>query len=213
MTELPNVSLVTDIDTINIVPEFFWLDFESNGLHKDGKVWPLEIGFGLTDAAGNLGRTFQRVVLHQDISTSQIHDEHTSPFVRNMHNESGLWNALAVAEAEPIQTRYYPEVIEDHILHILSVHNVQHETLVLAGSTINFDRQILIEFFPKLNRFLNYRDINISSIKELCKRLNPRVYAHRPQGDANMKLHRPVADIKDSIREYLFYKENFLHEG
>ena len=74
----------------------------------------------------------------------------------------------------------------------------------LAGNSIGTDRGFLARDMPELNAYLHYRMIDVSSIKELCKRWYPRIYFGQPEKGMS---HRALADIKESIRELQFYRE------
>lgn len=74
----------------------------------------------------------------------------------------------------------------------------------LAGNSIYMDRMFLRLYMERLDRHLHYRNVDVSSIKELCKRWNPKIFANVP----NKKLvHRGLDDIKESIEEAKYYKK------
>lgn len=77
----------------------------------------------------------------------------------------------------------------------------------LAGNTIYMDRMFLRKYFPKVDSYLHYRIIDVSSIKELCGRWNRKVYNAAPSKSLK---HRALDDIKESIQELQFYKEKFF---
>jgi oligoribonuclease len=116
--------------------------------------------------------------------------------VREMHDRSGLTedvrkSAVTVPEAEDMimeyVTRYVPEP----------------RSAPLCGNSIATDRGFLARDMPRFDNHLHYRMIDVSSIKELCRRWYPRVYFGQP---AKGLAHRALADVRESIRELEYYR-------
>lgn len=117
-------------------------------------------------------------------------------FVRDMHTKSGLItefdDGLELAQAEQLILEYIKKFVPDA------------KTAPLAGNTIGTDRMFLNRYMPELDNHLHYRNIDVSSIKELSRRWYPRVYFQMPKKDGN---HRALADILESIVELKYYRE------
>ena len=129
------------------------------------------------------------------IKPDQTALDNMGDFVKNMHAESGLLdeipNGKALAEAEY-------EVLE-YILRFVPEHN----TAPLAGNTIGTDRAFLAKYMPRVDAHLHYRNVDVSSIKELSRRWYPRAYFQSPAKNGG---HRALADILESIRELDYYR-------
>ncbi|GGL88926.1 oligoribonuclease [Micromonospora yangpuensis] len=120
--------------------------------------------------------------------------------VRTMHAKSGLTeevrrSTVSLAEAE--------EMVLDYV----SRHVKDPRTAPLCGNSIATDRGFITRDMPRLDAHLHYRMIDVSSIKELCRRWYPRVYFGQPQKGL---AHRALADIRESIRELEYYRRTIF---
>jgi oligoribonuclease len=122
--------------------------------------------------------------------------DHMPDLVRDMHTASGLLNELAggitLAEAQ------------DQLLAYVRSYVPEPRKAPLCGNSIATDRAFLARDLPRLDDFLHYRMIDVSSIKELARRWYPRVYFASP---AKVGGHRALADIKESITELRYYRQ------
>lgn len=97
---------------------------------------------------------------------------------------------------------------EESVMNFLTVNGVQALHSPLAGNSIYYDRMFLRRYMPRVDQHLNYRLIDVSSVKELCKRWDSSLFAKLPRKEST---HRGTNDIKESIEEARFYKK-FLFE-
>jgi oligoribonuclease len=116
--------------------------------------------------------------------------------VREMHDKSGLTeevrrSIVTVAQAEDMIMEYVTRYVPDP------------RSAPLCGNSIATDRGFLARDMPRLDNHLHYRMIDVSSIKELCRRWYPRVYFGQPTKGL---AHRALADIRESIRELEYYR-------
>ena len=167
-----------------------WIDCEMTGL--DLEVDELvEIAVIITDYDLNPVDGGLSIVIKPDASAL----ENMGEFVRAMHTESGLIeeipNGVSVAEAEY-------EVLEYILKHV-----PEEQKAPLAGNSIGTDRSFLAKYMPRLDGHLHYRNVDVSSIKELAKRWYPRAYFNAPAKNGG---HRALADILESIRELHYYR-------
>ncbi|PPL18357.1 MULTISPECIES: oligoribonuclease [Microterricola] len=174
----------------NASDRLVWIDCEMTGL--DLEVDELvEIAVVITDYdLKAVDEGFSIVIKPDDSAMESMND-----FVRNMHTTSGLIEEIpqgvSVAEAEY-------QVLEYVLKHVPT-----EQKAPLAGNTIGTDRAFLAKFMPRLDGHLHYRNVDVSSIKELSRRWFPRVYFNAPKKDGG---HRALADILESIRELEYYR-------
>ncbi|KJX75692.1 oligoribonuclease [Mycobacterium lepromatosis] len=171
--------------------ELVWIDCEMTGLDL-GSDQLIEIAALVTDADLNILGDGVDVVIHTDSTAlSSMID-----VVAEMHLRSGL---LSEVESSIIDLATAETIVLDYINN----HVKQPKTAPLAGNSIATDRSFIARDMPTLDSFLHYRMIDVSSIKELCRRWYPRIYFGQP---AKGLTHRALADIHESIRELIFYR-------
>ena len=122
--------------------------------------------------------------------------------VRKMHTDSGLLPAI---EASTISLADAGA----ETLAFLKEHIPERRTVPLCGNSIGTDRRFLAIYMRELDDYLHYRSIDVSSIKELCRRWYPAVYKKRP---GKAEHHRALDDIRESIEELRFYRNNLFVE-
>ena len=152
----------------------------------------IEIAALVTDSDLNILGDGVDIVIHaDDDALADMPD-----VVKEMHARSGLTeevraSTVTLAEAERMVLDY----IREHV--------PVAGTVPLAGNSIATDRGFIARDMPDLDTHLHYRMIDVSSIKELCRRWYPRIYFGQPEKGLS---HRALADIKESIRELQYYR-------
>ncbi|MDG4802552.1 oligoribonuclease [Micromonospora sp. WMMD980] len=172
-----------------------WIDCEMTGLdlRRDALI---EVAALVTDPDLNVLGEGVDVVIHADDAALDGMPE----IVRTMHAKSGLTeevrrSTVTLAEAE------------DMVLDYVTSHVKDPRTAPLCGNSIATDRGFLARDMTRLDAHLHYRMIDVSSIKELCRRWYPRVYFGQPQKGL---AHRALADIRESIRELEYYRRTLF---
>ena len=129
---------------------------------------------------------------------------HMDDFVRKMHTKSGL---LPLIEASDITVG----AAQERVLEYVRSYVPQPNSAPLCGNSIGVDRRFLDQYMRELDEYLHYRSIDVSSLKELCRRWYPDVYRRRP---GKAEQHRALDDIRESVEELRFYREKlFIPQG
>ena len=168
-----------------------WVDCEMTGLDL-GKDRLIEVAALVTDPDLNLLGDGVDVVIHAD----EVALGSMIQVVREMHDKSGLTDAARLATVTVAEA-------EDMIMSYVTTYVKEPRTAPLCGNSIATDRGFLARDMPRLDTHLHYRMIDVSSIKELCRRWFPRSYFGQPQKGL---AHRALADIRESIRELEYYR-------
>jgi len=168
-----------------------WADCEMTGLSLVDDAL-IEVAALVTDADLNvLGEGVDVIIKPSDHALAQMGD-----FVRTMHASSGLLEqlegGLTMAEAEERVLAYVREFVPEP------------RKAPLAGNTIGTDRTFLARDMPTFESHVHYRNIDVSSIKELARRWFPRAYYSSPAKSGN---HRALADVQESIEELRYYRD------
>jgi oligoribonuclease len=174
-----------------VTDRLVWIDCEMTGLDL-GKDALIEIAALVTDSELNVLGPGVDLVIHTDDATL----DGMPDVVREMHARSGLTeevraSTLTLAEAERQVLDYVKQWVPDI------------RTAPLCGNSIATDRGFIARDMHELDNHLHYRMIDVSSIKELCRRWYPRIYYAQP--DKGL-AHRALADIQESIRELKYYR-------
>ena len=179
---------------IEISENLVWIDCEMTGLNPENDCL-VEIAVVITNSELEvLDPGLEIVIKPRPDSWDSM-----SEFVRNMHTESGLLqdieNGIDLPEAEQIVLNYIKQFVPTA------------KEAPLAGNSIGTDRMFLNRYMPELDQHLHYRNIDVSSIKELTRRWYPRVYFQLPKKDGG---HRALADILESIQELRYYRNTVM---
>ena len=171
--------------------QLVWIDCEMTGLDlRSDRL--IEIAALVTDAELNVLGEGIDVVIHTDDEALDGMVE----VVARMHSRSGLTEEV---RASTVDVAAAQEMVLDYIRSQVP----SPKTAPLCGNSIATDRGFLARDMPELDEFLHYRMIDVSSIKELCRRWYPRIYYGQP--DKGL-AHRALADIQESIRELRYYR-------
>ncbi len=171
------------------------MDLEMTGLEPDKHVI-VEIATLITDDQLQIIAEGPDLVIH----ASEAELAHMGEFVTAMHTKSGLLpeivaSTLTLSEAQ------------SQTLAFIKEHVTEARTIPLCGNSIGTDRRFLQEYMPELEAYLHYRNVDVSTIKELAKRWFPEVVA---QAEDKETTHRALDDIKASIAELAFYRQHLF---
>jgi oligoribonuclease len=176
---------------IAVRDELVWIDCEMTGLDL-GSDRLIEIAALVTDGDLNVLGDGVDVVIHADDDALNGMID----VVTEMHTRSGLIEEVRTSTIDVAQA-------EEMVLDYIRAHVPQAKTAPLAGNSIATDRGFIARDMPALDDFLHYRMIDVSSVKELCRRWYPRIYFGQPEKGL---AHRALADIQESIRELRYYR-------
>lgn len=197
---------------------YAFADIETTGLAANADV-PLELGIILTDVHGCEVASASWTIWESNpvFQNGVIRGRHNK-FVNKMHTENGLWNDIAKTGVSRI-------AVDAAACRFLEDWGVKPQSrgegddfdgLGMAGnSTGSLDRPFTLVHFPQLNQYLGYRNIDMSTVKELCKRNNPKLWEQlKPivgvKADAT---HRVLDDCRACIKEFQIYCDEFLIVG
>lgn len=168
-----------------------WIDCEMTGLDFKNDLL-VEIACVITNA--QLEQVTESLNIVIQAPTERL--EAMDPFVVNMHTESGL--------LPEIPNGVTLEAAEEMLFDYITSHIPEPSKAPLAGSSVHVDRIFLQRDMPRIDSYLHYRIIDVSSIKELARRWYPKAYYSSPLKTGN---HRALGDILDSINELKYYRE------
>jgi len=173
-----------------------WLDCEMTGLDPEVERI-IEIAVVVTSPDLQVRIEGPVFAIHQ--SDEQL--DKMDAWNKGTHGRSGLIDkvkASTVTEAEA----------EEAIIKFLAAY-VPKSVAPMCGNTIGQDRRFLVKYMPKLEAFFHYRNLDVSTLKELAKRWRPEVY----NSFKKQQAHTALADVYESIDELAHYREHFLRLG
>lgn len=171
------------------------MDLEMTGLDPAIDVI-VEIATIVTDDNLKIIAEGPDLVIHQSAEVLAAMD----PFVVEMHTKSGLLVAIAASTITL-------EEAGQQTLDFIKLHVTDPRSVPLCGNSIGTDRRFLAKYLPDIENYLHYRSVDVSSIKELAKRWYPKIGLDRTSKSG---LHRALDDVKESVRELSFYRDNLF---
>jgi len=171
-----------------------WIDLEMTGLDTQNDLI-IEIATIVTDAELNILAEGPMIAIHQSDSVMAAMDEWNT----KQHGHSGLTERVK-------QSQYNEKLAEQETLEFLR-ELVPANASPMCGNSICQDRRFLARCMPELEAFFHYRNLDVSSIKELVKRWKPAISS----GLTKQSSHLAMDDVKDSINELIYYRTHFIN--
>ena len=184
---------MTDTTLARADDNLIWIDLEMTGLFPDTDRI-IEVAVVVTDA--NLGNRVEGPVfaIHQSDATLDAMDA----WNKGTHGKSGLIDRVKASTVDEAQA-------EEQLIEFLKQY-VPKGKSPMCGNSICQDRRFLARHMPTLEKFFHYRNLDVSTLKELARRWAPGLIP----GFSKRGEHMALADIQESIRELAYYREHFL---
>ena len=170
-----------------------WIDLEMTGLNPDTD-YIIEIATIVTDSDLNVLAEGPSLAIHQPDSVLEQMDE----WCTNQHGKSGLTQRV---KDSTISERDAEQQTIEFVLEY-----VERGASPICGNSIGQDRRFLFRHMPELEEFFHYRNLDVSSVKELARRWRPEVL----DGVVKQGSHLAMDDIRDSINELKHYRDTFF---
>jgi oligoribonuclease len=174
------------------------MDLEMTGLDP-ARHTIVEIATLVTDDSLTVVAEGPDLVIHADAADLAAMDD----FVRAMHTRSGL---LAAMEASTLTLAEAGR----QTLEFIKTHVPDERTVPLCGNSIGTDRRFLAAQLPEIENWLHYRSVDVSTVKELCRRWYPEVVKKAPEKGTT---HRALEDIRESLAELAYYRTTIFVAG
>ncbi|MBP7580963.1 MAG: oligoribonuclease [Vogesella sp.] len=170
-----------------------WLDMEMTGLNPDGDRI-IEVAMIITDGQLNVVAESPVIAVHQPDCVLDAMDD----WNKNTHGKSGL---VARVKASTVSEAQAEQLLLDFLQQYVPAGKSP-----MCGNTICQDRRFMARWMPQLEAYFHYRNLDVSTLKELCKRWRPEI----AKGVVKKGKHEALADILESIEELRYYREHFL---
>ena len=171
-----------------------WIDMEMTGLAPDTDGI-IEVAIVITDSSLNTVAEAPVLVVHQP---DEVLDGMDS-WNKSTHKKSGLIDKVKASA-------FSAEQVEAQMIEFLKLH-VPSSTSPMCGNSICQDRRFMARWMPRLEAYFHYRNLDVSTLKELAKRWKPQIMS----GMKKHGKHEALADIYESIEELKYYREHFLN--
>jgi oligoribonuclease len=171
-----------------------WLDMEMTGLKPETDVI-IEIAMVVTDAQLNVVAEAPVLVVHQPDSVLDAMDS----WNKSTHRKSGLIDKVKASTLSEV-------FVERRMIEFLREY-VPASTSPMCGNSICQDRRFMAKWMPQLEAYFHYRNLDVSTLKELAKRWKPTIMS----GLTKHGKHEALADIHESIEELKYYRQHFLN--
>lgn len=171
-----------------------WIDLEMTGLDPE-KERIIEIATVVTDAQLNVLAEGPVMAIYQEDALLNAMDEWNT----KQHNKSGLVQRVKASATREVDA-------EQKTIEFLKQY-VDKNKSPMCGNSICQDRRFLYRYMPDLAAYFHYRNLDVSTLKELAKRWSPKLLS----GITKESKHLALDDIKDSIAELLYYKQHFIN--
>jgi len=172
-----------------------WVDMEMTGLDPDNDRI-IEVAVVVTDSNLNILAEGPVFAIHQSDALLDGMDA----WNKGTHGRSGL--------IERVKASTVTEADAEKVLIEFLKNYVPAGKSPMCGNTICQDRRFMARGMPKLEAFFHYRNLDVSTLKELCKRWKPEIAS----GFKKHQMHTALADIIESIEELRYYREHFIKE-
>ena len=173
-----------------------WLDMEMSGLDPEIER-VLEVAVVVTEPDLTVVAEGPVIVIHQSDDILNAMDDWNT----TTHGRTGLTERVRASTTTEAEA-------EQQLIEFLSQY-VNKGASPLCGNTVSQDRRFMFKYMPEFERFFHYRNLDVSTLKELSRRWNPEVY----RGVVKKGRHEALADIYESIDELKHYRETFLKLG